>query len=224
MNGAAIIKFLIDNITLLSGILLTGALLKVYLYYKFFGLYIFEFINIGEVLILFIGNLMAYFILLLAIFILILLYHNFTSIWTYSLLSMFTVGLFINFILRKRILLHELIIQVAFLWAAFFLINLIFDQLFVSASTDSGDYLILGTIFISVAFYSIASAYNEYYKVKQKKYYAKTILILKDDEMKSNDRSYYIGKTEKFIFIFHSEEKMVDVIPVSSVKKIIFTH
>ena len=86
-----VIKILIENIPLLGTFFLIAGLIKVFTYYKLFGIYIFEFIDIKEVLTLIINNLLAYFVILVVFSILFISNNYLTGIFPYLIPLSFTV-------------------------------------------------------------------------------------------------------------------------------------
>lgn len=52
--------------------------------------------------------------------------------------------------------------------------------------------------------------------------YKGTTIITKTTTFISTDTDYYIGKTEKYIFFFHTADSSSDIIPMSDVERLIF--
>ena len=64
MKIELLLKILFDNTTLIAIFFAVGGLVKLFTYYKMFGIYIYEFIDIKEVVTLFINNLLGYFLVI----------------------------------------------------------------------------------------------------------------------------------------------------------------
>lgn len=222
MKIEILIKIIFENLPILGGFFVIGGLVKIFSYYKFFGLYIYEFMDIKEVLTLFINNLLAYFIVLLFISMSIL-DIKFIGISKYGFPIIFTILTILYFLLRKNIFIYELIIINFFFW----LFVIIIKEFLPTLNTQTGSFeeiknFTLLFFLLTLIVYSLLNAINEYYKVKYKKYYSGTKILFDDFEFISNDNKYYIGKTEKFVFIHDKEKKLTDIIPVSRLKKITF--
>jgi hypothetical protein len=223
MNLETVVTLLMANIPLLGIFILIAGLIKVFSYYKLFGLYIFEFIDIKEVLTLMINNLLSYLIIIIALLVLLICKSFLTGILTYTLPVSFTVLSLLYFLLRKRVFLYEILFLNIFFWCFFFVVGQIQPQ--IIKQTSDSDLLkidVLLFLLFTLIIYSIGNAFFEYYKVKYKKYYSKTKLLIENVEFNSTSEKYYIGKTEKFVFIHDNLDKSNEIIPVSLIKKIIF--
>jgi len=218
-----IIKILFENIPLLGIFFLIAGLIKVFTYYKLFGIYIFEFIDLKEVLTLIVNNLLAYFVILVVFSILFISNNYLIGVLTYLIPLSFTVLSLLYFYLRKKVFLYEIVFQNLIFWIFFIAIRQISSEN-IGPSTNASQFKteVLTIFLFTLASYSILNAFSEYYKVKYKHYYSKTKLLIEEMEIISTPDKYYIGKTENFVFIHNNLEKSNEVIPVSLVKRITF--
>lgn len=218
-----IITIIFENIPLLGIFFLVAGLIKVFTYYKLFGVYIFEFIDIKEVLTLIINNILAYFAILVAFSILFISNTYLNGILSYLTPLSFTVFSLLYFYLRKRVFLYEIALHNLIFWIFFISVSKIHSEA-INPPTNTSQFKtqVLVIFLLTLTLYSLINAFSEYYKVKYKHYYSKTKLQIEDIEIISTLDKYYIGKTEKFIFIHNNLEKSNEIIPVSLVKKITF--
>lgn len=222
MNIELLLKILFGNTTLIVIFFAIGGLVKLFTYYKLFGIYIFEFIDIKEVLILFVSNLFGYF-LVFGIIAIAFIRLPILEMFKYSIPVIFSIGSVIYFASRKNVLFFDLLTMNILFWLIFLIVrelllpidssNLTFERI--------SNYTLL-ILFFSLIVYSIANTLTEFYKVKHRFYYSGTKIIYTHEEFHSTNEKYYIGKTEKFVFIYDSRAKTTEVIPTSEVKKIIF--
>lgn len=222
MNLELLLKILFDNTTLIAIFFAMGGLVKLFIYYKLFGIYIYGFIDIKEVVTLFINNLFGYF-LVIGVIALALLRIPFLEKFVYVIPIAFSIFSVIYLIARKKVLLLEIIVLNFLFWLLFFVIQRLisFANGTSSASESTKNYTLLILLFILIV-YSIANALTEFYKVKMRKYYSGTKIIYKSEEFTSDNNKYYIGKTEKYLFIYDEQAKTTEAISMSEVKKIIF--
>ena len=219
MNLELVLGILIKNTATIGVFFLIGALIKIYTYYKLFGIYIYEFITLNEILILFVNNLISYFVLLGLVVICISL----SAIWhTYLVLFLASVGLIGFGLLRRNILLFETFLQIVMIWSLFFSITNLLAKLKIVSNADKQSYHILAFLLVTIVIYSVVNGLTEYFKVRYKHYYSRSEISLDHIEFKSNLEKYYIGKTDKFVFIYDSLSKSTEVIPASSIKKMTF--
>lgn len=224
MNLEILLKIFFENTILLGIFFVLCGILKLFIYYKLFGIFIFEFFDIKEVLTLFANNLLAYLVIIIFTIVILLLdsqFSGFDVIWLPIIFTGFSV---IYFLLRPKVFLYETIMQNILFWGLFFII--IYSNRYLISNQIGNDSLslyLLALILFSLGLFSIFNGFNEYYKVKFKNYYSKTILEINGNCFTSNESKYYIGKTEKYVFIHDESTKSSEVIPVSNVDKITFT-
>ena len=222
MKIELLLKILFDNTTLIAIFFAVGGLVKLFTYYKMFGIYIYEFIDIKEVVTLFINNLLGYF-LVIGFIALALLRFSLIEQFVFIIPIAFSLFSVIYLFIRKRVLLIEIAALNILFWLLFFVVQrlLSFVKESSSAFESTKNYTLLILLF-SLIVYSIVNALTEFYKVKMKKYYSGTKIIYNSEELNSDDNKYYIGKTEKYLFIYDERVKATEAIPMSEVKKIIF--
>lgn len=222
MNIELLLKILFENTTLIAIFFAIGGLIKIFTYYKMFGIYIYEFIDIREVITLFINNLLGYF-LIIGIIALAVIKIPFFDEFVYIIPVAFSIFSIIYLFVRKRVLLLEIIVLNLLFWLLFFVVQslLTLDKEISSEFESTKNYTLIILLF-SLIVYSIANALTEFYKVKRKKYYSGSKIIYDGYEFNSDDIKYYIGKTEKYLFIYDEQSKSIEAIPIGEVKKIIF--
>lgn len=222
MNIESLLKILFDNTTLIAIFFAVGGLVKLFTYYKLFGIHIFEFIDIKEVVILFVNNLFGYF-LVFGVIAIALIKLPILETFKYTIPVIFSVGSVVYFISRKKVLFVDLLTMNILFWLLFIIVGELLLAIDSSnlAFEKMKNYTLL-ILFSSLIVYSIANAFTEFYKVKHKFYYSGTKIIYALEEFASTNEKYYIGKTEKFIFIYDSCAKTTEAIMSSGVKKIIF--
>ena len=223
MSIDLLLKVLFNNTVLIGIFFVICGILKVFIYYKLFGIFIFEFFDLKEVVTLFANNLLAYFAILIFTSTLFVFNSELTGIHKFIIPAAFTIFSIIYYFLRKNIFIYETILQNLMFWILFFVLK----ELLIKANPYIDNYeiisiYVLSILLISLCIFSIINAFNEFYKVKYKKYYSKTNLEFEKSSFESNDYNYYIGKTDKYIFIYNDAIKSCEVIPTSSLKKIIF--
>lgn len=222
MNLELLVKILFDNTTLIAIFFAIGGLVKLFAYYKLFGIYIYEFIDIKEVVTLFMNNLLGYFLVIVVIA-LALIRLPFIEHFAYAIPIVFSLFSIVFLVARKRVLILEIVILNILFWLLFFVVQklLSFANMSASPYENTKNYTLLIILF-GLIIYSIASAWTEFFKVRRRNYYSNTKIICSVGEFKSDDKKYYIGKTEKYLFIYDELGKSTEVIPIGEVKKIIF--
>jgi hypothetical protein len=225
MNIDIILKIILENSGLIGIFFLIGGLIKVFVYYKLFGIYIFEFTNINETLVLFVNNLLAYFSVVIFLSIFMILMVHFPKLPIFISPIIFTILSVVYMLVRKKIYLYEFLLQNILLWATYYgaYLTTISVNKNIADQESVKNYFLL-FILSTLVLFSLVNAFNEYYKVKKKKYYAKTKIYLSDTEVISNEFKYYIGKTNNYFFIYDAISSIVEVHPSSAIKKIIFDH
>lgn len=217
------VKLVGDNLAPLATTFLIAGLVKVYVYYKFFGIYILEFMNVKEVITLYISNLLTYFVFM--ILCLLLLYLRiciqgigFYCIWLLILVCSTALPLF-----RKHIYIYETTLWNVFILAAFLSIDKFnFGQKIIHDQNSILYFQVLTFLIISMIIFSMIAAYTEFRKVKHKNYFLGTIINCKDFAQVSTIDNYYVGKTEKYVFFHNDVTNINEIIPVSKVEKFIF--
>lgn len=223
MNLELLLEILFENTFLLGTFFIICGIIKIFIYYKLFGILIFEFFDIKEVITLFANNLLAYFVLIIFIVSILLLRPNLAGFQIYLTPIVFTVFSVIYYFARPKVFLYETVLQNFLFWGLFLLI--IQTNNFLSSNQieqEKVSLYFLGLILVSLGLFSAFNGINEYYKVKFKKYYLNTEIEINGNKFTSSESKYYIGKTEKYLFIYDELIESSEVIPTSSVNKITF--
>jgi len=221
MDLDSLLKIFFDNLTLIGVFFITAGLVKVYLYYKFFNIYIFEFIDIKEILILFVNNLFAYFIILFFLSVTLIFLSYVSGLYRVTL-PLAVLGMSIVYKLyRKNVYWYETVLQ-NIVYLVLFLALLIWNKPITNTLThpEGHERYMLLIIFGTLLLNSIGYARLEYYKVKHKNYYSRIRLILKTGEFQSDENKFYIGKTEKYFFIYDKTTNTAEIFTAEAVTKI----
>ena len=231
-----IIKF----IPILSLILIIAGNIKFLVYYKEFNLDIFPFIGLDEIVILFMQNALSYLLLFIACVMCLAIFklkkykklpNTFKKRIIKYLDNLKLLALFIFFsiisiifnILRPQPNFLEVFMIIGAFLVLSYLVPIIVQELIFKFQLQkkSISSLLIFVVFISLTAFSILSAYNEANKVKLG-YYKNVEVAFDDFLFKSNLKSFYIGHTQNYIFIYHSEDKSVTSYKMEKVKYINF--
>jgi len=231
---------------LISAFLLLCGVIKFYIYYKQFGITILRFIEIEEILTLFMDNLIAYLSIIIP-----------TTLYIYLVGSNVSISIFEKFGTYFHILFHKWILVASFF--TFSLIGVIFyksrnkgihnkdlilliililscatiipiafmflSDLIKESKSDNfqiGVYLFL-TCFV-LLIYTVLTALNEYSKVLHKNYYSGTVIFFKDNilPLESDSSMFFIGMTKKYIFLYDKARKKCSVYKIENIISILF--
>lgn len=234
-----ILDSLVSYIPLLSVSLIIAGFLKVYLYFKYFSVNIIDYIELSEVVNLFMDNIIGFFSLflysLINSYLLYpstlndkelpttagLMFPSFCSNYTYyGGLIIISILLLLFFLKRARIYLHEFILILLSIWIIipFFISKIIRATLKISNS-EIVTYLL---VFVSIGLiiYVILACYNEIFKVVYKKFYSNYSFKLKANQGPEDINKAYIGKTKGYFFFHDSETKDITIFPSSEIAEI----
>jgi hypothetical protein len=235
-----------DVVSVLALMIIAAGMIKQYLYYKMFGIRIFSFLSIDEIIISFADNLLYYLLLLISsIFFLISFFVNVgdllafistQSSWDRVVLYfkenipalfvtiILNVAILVFGYLRKNIRWFETVLNITLSWIAFWFLPIILFEIQISLGVSNAvmGNLYMATMGISLLLYSIASAFNEGYKVRRFKHYNGTEIELEKEIITSDDTFYYIGHSKHYIFFFDAIKKSSEIWPISTVKKFRF--
>ena len=101
MDISVILEILFTNVPLISTIIIITGAIKLFGYYKLFGVSIFGFIELKEIPLLFVTNLLAFFSILCFIIFIIILYQ-YLSFWQLMIVPLvFLISTFIYYKSRK---------------------------------------------------------------------------------------------------------------------------
>lgn len=76
--------------------------------------------------------------------------------------------------------------------------------------------------FVALTYFIILKTCIEIIEIDNYHRYSGTVIKTSDSTYISNDSSYFIGKTDKYVFIYNTKNAATDIIPTESVKLIIF--
>lgn len=219
--------------------LILAGFIKVYLYFKYFKVNIIDYVELSEVINLFMDNILAF--LCLFLYSLINIYLLYPSNLTednptttiglmfpcicsgylyYIGLIIISVSLLLFYLKRKHIYIHEFILIILSIWVIipFFISKIIMHAL----KTPNSDIITIILVFVSFCLmgYIILACYNEIYKVVYKKFYSNYSFKIKENQSQKNIDIIYIGKTKGFYFFFNTKTKDVTIYPSSEIKEI----
>ena len=128
-------------------------------------------------------------------------------------------------IIEKNLSFHTFL--VLFLcFTGFFFLDIIFKEVEVKHEQLKSDKInkMFSTLILNALLFVIVTiwfTYNEVKSVKDFKSTFGTTITLKDNTVLESDScSYFIGKTQKFVFFYDESIKTSEIIPVSEIKRI----
>ena len=239
-------KDILQYTGLISSFLLLCGVLKFYIYYKKFNISILRFIDLSEILTLFMDNIIAYLAIIIPTTINLFLFYtkaknaisdNSISIWQITinqwplLLLFFTIsiiGILGYFFQNKGIKRRDLV----YLILLALIVMLILPVLFISALRILNNQFNVEVAFfyvhlIFLAFllivYTFFTAQNEAYKVKNNGYYNGVKLVFENNfTIESNRQLYFIGMTKNYVFVYEKAGKSCTAYKVSDLRTIKF--
>ncbi|SMO91814.1 hypothetical protein SAMN06265379_11520 [Saccharicrinis carchari] len=232
-------------------IILIAGLLRLYLYYKKFNISILSFIAPGEITTIFFDNLLYFFCFTgLNVLIITFFYDGILNqISAYTDLNfwnrlhqigffnisklisvvIFIIILFLIYKWSSKIYFYEYVLWTLLILIAMYLNPLIIIETEILLLINKIELSQLSLFFLIASFNLIAfasfSGLNEAYKVKKKNYYLNVELNIQDIGIIVSSKSkYFIGKTNRFVFIYTSEKEETEVIPIDSIISMKFVN
>ena len=231
---------ILKHLPILGLILIIAGNIKIFLYYKIFNLEIFPFIDLDEILILFMQNSVSYLVLLTACILSVVIFslnnHDIPSDSRIKRLAKYLLNkylflLFVTFsilsIVFNWIRPNSNFFEVWLLIGAFFIttycVPILIQEIWFGLNLKKGSLVtvVLILVFISINIFSAASAFNEANKTR-KGYFNKVEIVFDDFTFKSTSSCYYIGQTKNYVFIFNSCNASVTSYPISRIRSIKF--
>ncbi len=227
---------------LISSYIVFCGVLKFYIYYKSFGISILQFVELQEIIILFMDNLIAYLAIILptTLTLFFLFYNKYTfNSWrskelrkTLITLILFCILCFVGgYIYYKNnrglvaidfilliilIVICILAIPLAYPWVYRFLNNKIKIKINLPGITS---------IFLAIILllYTISTAINEVFKVKNQKYYSGVEIRMKENKViTSDDSCTFIGNTKNYVFLYYNNSMSCVAYKMSDIESIKF--
>jgi|SRR5665647_2128746 len=219
-NSDLILKFSLPTFILLG-------LAKTTAYYNQFHLPILEYLSFSEMTTIFLNNIYVYSALFFhfAIFFLLDNKHFRGSLTLIFLASIFIAtfnGLSGNFRFQTG---DILLVVTGIVVVAAILIGISKDSVVVYLATlDKTTKKIFAAAFTLLIFLVISSFQGKFEagQVKKEHIYSGTSIMNKTGNAISNDTTYFIGKTNDYIFFYNELEKSVKVYPMSEVEAITY--
>jgi hypothetical protein len=220
-----------------AGLLLLG-IVRMCLYYSYFGINIVNFIELSEIILSLLDLGVGFVIALVCVlicFVAVVVYGNLVNkngkislalevktdareryFFPLLILVFWILGL-IDGTDHPLILLGILIVTI---------IALVFLTVHIWSMNERKPRTGNGVLFYALCFatcvtITIASAVKSIHSVRYDlRYYGTTIELEGQPPIVSDSTHYYIGKCKNYLFVYHQTEKMTEVIPMSSVQKI----
>ena len=235
-------KKLIENTALISGYIILCGAIKYYIYYKKFGILIFQFIGLQEILTLFLENLFAY--LAISVFIIFNVYLIFgkTSINKYEKAAIKTILLKKWYLPLLIVVLNLgyfranvgidlcdfLILTFAstIIWIAhpylFIHLNYFLERCFKKHfnKTETTGVVLAVLLFMC----AITNGFNEARKVKKHNnvYFNAEIKLKEKKLITSNDTVTFVGMTNNYLFLYNKFSKVCTVLKTEDLEFINF--
>lgn len=235
-----ILDEILKYLPILGVILIISGNIKLLIYYKEFNLEIFPFIQLSEIIILFMQNSLAYLLLFLACILSLIIFklnhrQNISTSFfkrivfyvtkrnLFFLLIFFSITCLVYNCLRPKPNLNEMCtLLVVFIFLTY-LIPIIIQELYLKLKLKKKTLpsVLIVILFFSIITFSILSAVNEATKVKSG-YYKKVEVQFENSTFKSNLNCYYIGQTQNYIFIYDSKANSTTSYKIDKIKYIKF--
>ena len=241
-----IIDQILKFTSLLTAFLVACGVLRFYIYYKMFNISILRFIDISEILILFMDNLLGYFAIIvpsaLNIFFLVKFSGHFAKYKPISFVELIRdqlpvsgsffvgtcTGAIIYFLLSKNLKLKDLfllivlIILFIILFPAVFYYTNAFLIDYLKTQMDLSTLLLLFICFFLIC-YTVIISYLEVDKVKHMGFYKSVKIKFKSEPIiNGTPEKFYIGMTKNFIFIYEKSIATTTVYKMNDLESIVF--
>lgn len=234
---------------LVSAFLILCGVLKLYIYYKQFGISILRFIEIEEIVTLLFDNLLAFISVILPTTLYVYLLRSdvtvpsvgsFSDVFSFlyikwpiviCFLMIGLIGVILFKIKNKGVNNTDLLylIILVFCCSIFFPILFNFFYTLVKENSQSktfvdGPYLFFVCFILLI--YSILTALNEHKKVNNGNYFSGTIIFMKEGKvvLESDATVFFIGMTKNYFFIYNKPGKKCIVYKVEDIAQIEFPN
>lgn len=239
-------KDILQYTGLISSFLLLCGVLKFYLYYKRFNISILRFIDLSEILTLFMDNIIAYLAIIIPITInLFLIYvkvkseipnisnsiwHITFSQWPLILFFFFisTIGIIIYFFKSKGVRQRDfkyliLLIVISILTLPFlFIYSLRIMHIYFHIQIEF-TYVYLTFLSVLLLGYTLLTVQNEIHKVINDGFYDGVKLVFENDfTIESNRLVYFIGMTKNYVFVYEKASNACTAYKVNNLRTIKF--
>lgn len=238
-------KDILQYTGLLSSFLLLCGVLKFYIYYKKFNVSILRFVELSEILTLFMDNIIAYLAIIIPTTINLCLFYmkikneiadSGISIWKitfgqWPLLIIFfgisIIGIIIFYKKNKGVGFRDLIYLILLALICILVLPALF--IYTLRTLNSNFHLEVEFIYLYFIFlcllllgYTLLTAQNEAHKVKNNGYYDGVKLVFENNTIESNRMIYFIGMTKNYVFVYEKSNASCTVHKVSNLKTIKF--
>jgi len=239
-------------VTAIYALLVTCGVVKLYVYYKTFGISIIEYLDLSEILMLFFDNILSYLVVLaIGLFngfnftynvessgyffdllmrnnfwyrLLIYIEANYSVLW---FILLFIAGAYLYRRLNSGVHKYEIRLLIIMGIVILFLIPILYYEIRIFVCNQyfkevPPTLVFLAITAISLILLSIANALNEQHKVKNLFYYKGSTFEVDDQVIESTSDFYYIGKTQKYVFFYEPIKRLCHIEPIEKIKKYVF--
>lgn len=201
---------------------------KITSYYNQFHLPILEYLNFSEMITIFLGNIYVYSALFMQFAIFFFLNHkhfrgSVTLIFlAFGLITLFN-GLSGDFRFHNVAYIPEVIAIIVAVCAIVIKISMSSVITYLSSLDKTNiKFLTAGFTILILLVISGFQGKFEANEVKKNHIYAGTTIINKNDTLNSNDKTYFIGKTNDYIFFYNEKDEDVKIYPIKEISAITY--
>jgi hypothetical protein len=222
----------IQLVTIVSGIVFLGGVLRLFIFYKLFDVNILPFLEAGEILVLTFDSIFYFLIVLTALFLVLFLFYQELLLndkvssepHSYKLLSTRKIAVlvismaglaFFNFWLRSNSNTLDFIFWCFLLLIIFYVVPICFFKvgLYLSKRGINTSNFSLLTIFSSLILLcgSFLLPINEAHKVKRGFYVDSIIVLTTNEVIKSTSDFTFVGMTKNYLFFFDTTNGKTEI-------------
>ena len=224
------VDLVLKYISLFTALFISCSCFKLIIYYNQFNLSIVEFLNFQEVITLFIEDIIRYFVIII-IPLIVYSIPRITSkrntelaaeVYAVVLLIFTSIFFFINKYVSKLDT-YDIIILTIIILVLSSLVFFLKKEKIVSSLTQRNiskfdGFFILFAIFLFISTFLYSQSFSQ--KVKNNNFYIGTRIITKNDTLISTKDSFYIGKTQDYIFYHLKQLNETVIIPKENIVKL----
>ena len=239
-------KDILQYTGLISSFLLLCGVLKFYIYYKRFNISILRFIDLSEILTLFMDNIIAYLAIIIPTTINLFLFYarakneiadSSISVWQitfqqWPLILFFfcisIIGIVVYYLKNKGVKRRDLKYLILLVLISILTLPILFIfslRILNNQFNVEIEFIYVYLIFISLLLlgYALLTAYNEAHKVKNEGYYDGVKLAFENNlTIESNRQVYFIGMTKNYVFVYEKTSKVCTAYKVDNLRTIKF--
>ncbi len=230
-TDVSVIKVISSSLPLFTVIIIILGLVKLVVYYSKYNVPIKFFIQISEI-----GLIVSYDLLLVMIMFLYFTIQGANQIeiktesktlkkaskivgQVVTFLPVLVVVITIIFLYIEKDYANKVYLFSLLIFSGSLALIIAYPDYFIKYITNRTRYLLLQGFIITVCFVLVVTA-SEIKSVEKGKYKG-TIIITADSTYISTDSSYFIGKTENYVFVFNKKDTTTSIIPSELITKMI---